>query len=166
MFEGITPSVPMDFVRKLKAIDKGLDCHFDRKVGRFMITQTGKISGKVPLGIVKGDDGGGYRYPDDRDIKFLQAADTHRKGQEIKDRVRKGEEYMQAHREKQDKDVAEEIKVRTKEDKQQLLKGFADTYNLGKYNSAHRRIEIQKKGAMDTKRGFKIVDKRSKICSG
>lgn len=160
MFEGITPSVPPDFVRKLKEIDKGLDCHFDRKVGRFVITQTGKVSGKVPLGIVKGDDGGGYRYPDDRDIKFLQEADTHRKGQEIKDRIRKGEEYMKAHREKQDKDVEDDLKYQTKDNKTQLLKGYAETYNLGKYNSAHRRIEIKKQDAVDTGKGFKIVDKR------
>jgi len=116
MYEGITPSVPTGFVTKLKRIDKGLDCHFDRAYGRFVITQTGKISGKRIVGIVKGDEGGGYRYPDNRDINYLHAADTHRKGQELKDRIRQGEEYIKARQDKDMDNAADAIKHATKID--------------------------------------------------
>ncbi len=146
MYEGITPSVPAEFLRKLKKLDKGLGCEFSREHSRFVITQTGKISGKVPVFLVLGDDGGGYRYPDQRDIDVLHRADMHRKGQEVKDRIRIGEEYMRESREKQDKSNASTIRDQTKDDKIQLSNTYVKSFNLGKGNSAFRRIEHKPKG--------------------
>ncbi|RPI88690.1 MAG: hypothetical protein EHM41_00005 [Chloroflexi bacterium] len=159
MYQGITPSVPPDFIRKLKNIDPGLDCEFSREHERFVITQQGKISGKVVVGLVKGDDGGGYRYPDDRDIKFLHRADMHRNGQEVKDRINNGEEYMMRVREQDKISFREDIKHQTKLDSHQLKKAYADTFNLGKYNSKYRRVEPKTKG-------YKVTDRRKLSTSG
>jgi len=153
MYQGITPSVPRDFVKKLKQIDPGLDCKFDRNYESFVITQKGKLSGEVVVGVIRGDDGGGYRYPDDRDIKFLHESDLHRPGQEVKDRIRKGEEYIQRYREKEKEDQRSDIKHQTKLDAEQLKRAYARTFNLGKYNSAYRRVEVKPKGLV-------ITDKR------
>lgn len=153
MYEGITPSVPERFRRDLKQLDSGLDCEFSREHGRFVITQTGKISGKVPVIVVLGDDGGGYRYPDQRDIRVLQEADLHRKGQEVRDRIQKGEDYMARTKEKQDKFNKDEIRTRTREDRIQLSNTYVKTFNLGKGSSQFRRIEHKPKG-------FVVRDKR------
>lgn len=159
-YEGITPSVPKSFLRDLHKLDPGLDCYFSRKYHRFVITQEGKISGKVPVAIVNGYEDGSYRYPDQRDIINLQQADLHRNGQEIKDRIQKGEEYLNDSRDKSMDMAEDEIKNRTKEDKQQLLEAYGETYNLGKYNSAHRRVEARKRGSLSPRKGYTVLDRR------
>lgn len=156
MFTGITPSVPTGFVRKLKAMDPGLDCEFSREHERFVITQTGKISGKVPVIVVRGDDGGGYRYPSDMDIKVLQGADLHKRGQEVKNRIVDGETYMAEAKAKSDADAADEIKGRTREDKIQLSNEYNKAFNMGKGNSSHRRVEAKKR----VLGGFTVTDNR------
>lgn len=159
-FEGITPTVPQSFLMDLKRLDPGLNCYFSRKYHRFVITQKGRISGNVPVAIINGYADGTYRYPDQRDIHMLQEADLHRKGQEVKDRIQKGENYMLTEKDKSMKNAEDAIKQRTKEDSQQLLRGYADTYNLGKYNSAYRRVSIQKSGNVTDRKGYKVIDRR------
>lgn len=166
-FEGITPSVPTSFLADLKRLDPGLDCHFSRKYHRFVITQRGKISGNVPVAIINGYEPdeenpyGTYRYPDQRDLINLMEADLHREGQGVKERIQKGEEYMVNHQDKSMKDAEDAIKHQTKLDSQQLLKGYADTYNLGKYNSAYRKVGLKSKGKpIEEKAGFTVIDKR------
>lgn len=153
MFQGITPSVDPSFNRKLKAIDPGLSCEFDRRYGKFIIYQQGKISGKVPALMVEGNDGGGYCYPHDGHLKILQQSDMHKSGQEVRDRIQKGEEYMAGERVKVKKFTDEEFRARTAEDKIQLANEYCKTFNLGKGNSAHRRITPKPKG-------FVVRDKR------
>jgi hypothetical protein len=165
-FEGITPSVPYRFLTDLKALDPGLDCHFSRKYHRFVITQKSNLSGNVPVAIINGYDPdeenpeGTYRYPDQRDIINLQQADLHRHGQEVKDRIKAGEEYMLNHQDKSMKDAEDAIKHQTKIDSHQLLKGYADSYNLGKYNSTYRRVETKPKGKVLPSKGYTVIDKR------
>lgn len=163
-YAGIVPEVPKSFLEELKRLDPELDCAFSRKYHRFVIYQEGKISGRVPVAIVNGyieEDGTTtYRYPDQRDIVNLYMADLHRSGQEIKDRIVEGEEYMLGHQEKSMKDAEDAIKHQTKEDKHQLMRGYAETYNLGKYNSTYRRVETRRKGKLIKRDGYTVNDRR------
>jgi len=156
MYKGMTPNPDRGFVNKLKKIDPTLDCSFNRAHGKFVITQLGKISGRVNVAIVEGNEGGGYRYPDNRDIRMLQRSDLHRSGQEVKDRVRDGEERMINAKIEQQRKVKEEIRDTTKDDKLQLASAYHEAFNLpgkGPSKSAFRRIEREPKG-------FTVHDKR------
>ena len=152
MYEGITPVVPREFVKKLKHIDKGLDCKFDRNQSRFIITQTGKISGQVPLFRVEGDDGGGYRYPDDRDIKAVNDADMHRRG--YRNAMREGEIMMEKQNARKTKDVEDTFRELTVDNKIQIANTWTKALRLGKGNSAFRRITPK------SSEGFTVNDNR------
>lgn len=155
MYQGITPVPDRVFLKRLKKIDPGLDCEFSRAYGKFVITQTGKISGKVPVAVVEGNEGGGYRYPDNRDLILLHRADMHRRGQEVRDRVQKGEEYLKGYKERHNRKVREEIRDVTKDDKHQLMRAYHDAFNMpGKGNAAFRRIEPK------SRKGYVVRDKR------
>lgn len=154
MFEGVTPSPPADFVKNLKRLDPGLGCEFSREHSKFVITQTGKLSGRVPVAIVEGNEGGGYRYPDNRDIIMLNECDLHRKGQEIKNRIRDGEEAMLSARKKADAYAEDELRYAAREDKRWAMQQFRQAYNEGKANSSLRRINVK------PKRGFTVNDHR------
>lgn len=155
MYSGIIPVVDRGFLKKLKRIDPGLDCEFDRKFGKFVIYQTGKISGRVPLAVIEGNEGGGYRYPDNRDIILIHEADMYYKGQELKDRVRRGEESMLAAKREEERKIREEIRDVTKDDKIQLMRSYHQTFNMGgKGNASFRRVTPK------PKRGYIVRDNR------
>jgi len=66
-------------VRKLREFDPDLSVEFDRGVGKFVIYQQGRISGKTVAMVIQGDGGHGcgFRQPDDRDLVRLRAVDMH-----------------------------------------------------------------------------------------
>jgi len=149
-YRGITPTVPRDFLRKLKRIDRTLDCVFDRDVGKFVITQQGKISGNVPVLIVAGDVGGGYRYPDNRDIRQLQRADMHRVG--YKEQMRRGEEHILSQKNREEAFVDDEIKHIARDNKRYLSEQFRRAQNDGKANASLRKVTSKPKGVVIDKR--------------
>jgi hypothetical protein len=154
MFQGITPEPDAGFVRKLKRFDPKLKCEFDRKCGKFIITQPNRLhSGRSIAAVVEGDFGGGYRQPDNRDIKMLARADFERKSHIA--RIREGEQY-----EKQDAHAYDEIKHATAENKRQL-RHYASILRGDRgdnVNPAFRRVTKKAKGTR--KNGYTVVDKR------
>lgn len=145
-FHGCTPSVDPGFMRKLKELDSTLDCYFDRDYCRFVITQRGRISGDVPVCIVGTDGEGVFRQPDEREIMMLTWSDLHRSGQEIKDRVRDGEEAMLEARRRSEEAAEDDIRYAAREDRRYAREQFARAGNMGKANSSVRRIEHKPKG--------------------
>jgi hypothetical protein len=134
------------FMRKLKEYDNTLNCYFDRDYCRFVITQVGNLSGEVPVCIVGTDGAGVFRQPDEREIHMLAMSDLHKSGQEIKDRVRGGEEEMMRIREKQDRDVKDDLMHAAREDRRYAMEQFARAGNMRKANASVRRIEHKPKG--------------------
>lgn len=145
MWTGLTPSVDHGFKRKLRDYDPDLDCVFDRQFGKFVVTQSSKVSGRVPAVIIGVDVEEGYRQPDDRDIRQIAKADFARKS--VKERIKEGEDYMREYRENQNAHVAEEIRDSTKDDKIQLMNAYRrHLLKDGKANSEFRRITPKSKG--------------------
>lgn len=141
MYTGLTPSPDPGFIRKLRKFDPNLRLEFDRQQGKFVITQPTRLnSGRVPLLIIGKYRDGSYRQPDERDLDFLLRADLHRKGQEVKDRIQEGEDYMISHQEKQFVDAREEIRLRAIDDKRWLMSQYNKAFNNSKANATFRRI--------------------------
>lgn len=133
------------FVQRLKQLDPKLGCKFVPDHGHFVITYTRPIGDPVNVWLIQ-DDAGGFRHPDDRDLRKLQESDLQRVP--IKDRLKEAALYMERDRERQRRKRKEEIRDRTKDDRIQLMRAAArfDSASGGKYNQAYRRIDIKPKG--------------------
>ena len=160
-YEGIPPVPDRGFIRKLKEISPKLSCEFDRYYGRFVITCEAEISGKYDLFLVNGDDGGGFRYPDDRDILTVQMADRYVKSR--RQRMREAAEYMDNHREKEAKREKDELRNATKDDRIQLMRSYTKGYNLGKWESTFRKINAIPKGHVIQRDGYKVIDRTNAV---
>ena len=131
------------FMKRLRSLDRNLDCYYERSHGHFVITYRRAIGQPVPLFIVQGDDGG-FRQPDQRDINKLHESDLHR--EDLKNRLQKTAKYMEAVRRKKRKQARELFRDRTKDDKLQLMQAFGRAANTSKSNSAFRRIKLKPRG--------------------
>lgn len=160
LYEGIPPVPDRGFIRKLKEISQKLDCEFSREYGKFVITAKGEISGRYELFMVEGDEGGGFRYPDNRDIAMVRKADRYVKSR--RQRIREAEEYMRTHREKENKRESDEIRNRTKDDKIQLARAYTKAANLGKWESTFRKVDTRPKGKVTERDGFVIIDRTNR----
>jgi hypothetical protein len=160
IFHGLTPSVPSGFLKDLKAYNKDLDCKFCRKRGRFVLTHKGDLSGEYEVAIVEGDEGGGYRYPDNRDIRTIYEADRYHRSR--KQRERESAEYMRKYRDDEDNREASEIRDRTKDGRRQLMKAYTKAYNLGKCESTFRKVKLRPKGKVEQRDGFVVIDRINK----
>ena len=157
MYEGIPPVPDRGFMRKLKEYNKDLDCEFSRKHGKFVITHKGEISGRYEVAIVEGDEGGGFRYPDNRDIRTLYEADRYHKSR--RQREREAAKYMREWREKEDKHEEDEIRARTRDSRRQLMRTYTKAFNLGKCESTFRKVNPLPKGKVTKREGFTIIDR-------
>lgn len=150
LFKGLTPSPDPGFVKKLKKYDPSLKVEFSRKHKKFVITQPRKLvqgGGRAETFVIEPmGDPSGYRQPDNRDFNFIVKSDMHRKGQEVKDRIREGEEFARETEEKQQKKVRDTFYEITKDDKIQLMNVVQKHTNQGKAKHAHRQIEVKPKG--------------------
>jgi len=145
MWQGITPNPDSGFVKKLRTFDPKLKCQFSRKLECFVITQPNRLhSGESVAAIVEGDDGAGYRQPDNRDIQTLYEADFENK--DHKKRILEGEEYMTNYREKEHKENIDEIRDIGKDSKYQLRNSLVKAYNMGKGMAPVRPIKVKPKG--------------------
>ena len=132
------------FPKRLKEIDKDLNCFFDRNVNRFVIHQkTDNPAIPNPRICVVETEGGNFRHPDLRDISFLQAADIRKEGP--KARLKRVAQYMIDEREKDRKSAKDMIRERTIDDKNQLMNAFSKVAGF-KGNSAFRRVKEKAKG--------------------
>lgn len=130
------------FMEDLKALDPRLGCYYERNHHHFVITYKRPIGDDVPIMVVE-DEAGGFRQPDQRDILKLQEFDTHRVS--MKERLEHSALYMERVREKKRKEVREEIRNRTKDDRRQLAPKIA-RLDGGKHNSTFRRINLKRRG--------------------
>lgn len=164
MYKGILPMPDRGFIRKLKEISPRLDCEFSRKHGKFVITCQAEISGRYELFLVEGDEGGGFRYPDNRDILTVHKADRYVKSR--RQRMREATEYMQKYREDEDKREKDEIHNRTKDGKLQLLRAYHKDFNLGKMESTFRKLYPRSKGKTTKRDGFTVIDRTLNAANG
>lgn len=132
------------FLKELKRLDSNLGCEYKQSHEHFVITYRRPIGDAVPVLCIENPDGS-FRRPDARDIKALQEGDTHRVP--MRDRLRQSAKHMAEVREKQRKDVKDNIRNMTKDDKIQLTRAFSKAANHGgKHNSAFQRVNPTPKG--------------------
>lgn len=132
------------FVRKLQSLDPNLGCKFETSHSHFVITYRRPVGEPVPVMLIEAQ-GGGFRHPDDRDIRKLQEGDLHRVS--LKDRLRVVAKHMEDEREKSRRKARSEIRDMTKDGKIQLSRTLAKAANSGgKHNSEFRRINLRPRG--------------------
>ena len=132
------------FPKRLKEIDKDLNCSFNSEIHRFVIHQrTENPNLPNPAICVVQTEEGNFRHPDLRDISFLQEADIRREGP--KARERRTAQYMIDEREKDRKRAKDMIRERTVDDKNQLIGAFSRLAGC-KGNSAFRRVKEKARG--------------------
>lgn len=134
---------PRSFVKDLKNICKHLDCEFEPRYERFIVTYKRAIGEPVPVFVVETDDKQ-FRYPDQRDIKKVVECDLERETVDEK-MQRISKQVWDAQREQQKK-ASQEWRERTLDDKLQLASRFAKLAGFGKGNSTFRRIDVKPKG--------------------
>lgn len=156
-YQGITPTPDSGFIRKLKDISPKLGCEFSREHARFVITCQAELSGRYELFMVNGDEGGGFRYPDNRDILAVQEADRYVKSR--RQRMRDADEYMRKHREDEEKSENDDIRNMTKDGKHQLIRAYTKDFNLGKCESTYRKVSARPKGRVTERDGYVVLDR-------
>lgn len=132
------------FLKKLKRLDQNLGCRYEPGHEHFVITYRRAVGAPVPVLLIEGP-GGGFRFPDERDIVKLKEGDLARVP--LKDRLREVAKHMEDEREKSRSRARENIRNMTKDDRRQLVSAFARAANSGgKHNSAFRRINPTPRG--------------------
>ena len=132
------------FPKRLKEIDKDLNCQWNPKTERFTIHQkTDNPMLPNPVICVVETEGGEFRHPDLRDIDLLQQANIRKEGP--KARMKRVAEYMIDEREKDRKNAKNMIREQTVDNKTQLVNAFSKAAGF-KGNSAFRRIKEKIRG--------------------
>ncbi len=132
------------FPKRLKEIDKDLNCSFNSTIHRFVIHQSTE-NPRLPnpaICVVQTEEGN-FRHPDQRDISFLEQADIRKEGP--KAREKRAAQYMIDEREKDRKRAKDMIRERTVDDKIQLVNVFSKAAGF-KGNSAFRRVREKARG--------------------
>lgn len=130
--ESALVNVPSTFLERLMAIDKNLNCRYNKFSDRFLITHNNKI-----IFTVEG------RYPDQREIGIIAEADFRRKS--LEKRLREDECRETEMTQKAAVDAKENIRDITKDNKIQLKRAY-ERLDGGKHNSAFRRTQAKPKG--------------------
>lgn len=148
MSSGISPTptgVMATFPKRLKEIDRNLNCKFDPSNKKFVVHYQTKnpVIGNARIMVVEGE-GGEFRHPDLRDIDTIMESDINKR--DPKDRIKESAEYMVEERKKDRKNATEMIRDQTKDNKIQLINAFARLAGVGKGNSAFRRVQAKARG--------------------
>jgi hypothetical protein len=123
------------FMRDLKNMDKRLGIKWN---GQFFIITYDRGHGEpVNIAAVKNEDGT-FRQPDRRDLDFLLSGDLERIRPQ--DHLARVAQYMETVRDRDKAKAKDLIRNLTKDNKIQLMRAMVQLYNLGKGNSAFRRI--------------------------
>ena len=131
----IGPAPERGFVKSLKTMDKKLGIKFNGK--NFVVTYDRPYGEPANIHLVRTADGG-FRQPDTRDLNFIKSGDME--NDRLKDRLDRLARHCEDIRAKMKKKGREEIRDMTKDNKVQLKNAFIKANNLGKANSAFRRI--------------------------
>lgn len=129
------PTPDRSFMRDLKLKDKRLGLKWNGS--HFVITYDRGYGEPVNISCVK-DDTGGFRQPDRRDLEFLYSGDMERTRPQ--DHLAKVAQYMDAVRKKDKEKAKDLIRHMTRDGKRQLIRAIGQLYNVGKFNSAFRRV--------------------------
>lgn len=135
------------FMRRLKNLDPRLGCKYRHDVEKFVITHDRAIGPPAEIFLVE-TTRGDFRQPSQYDIHTLCEGDLHRT--DVRTRMDKATRYMENHRKKEEENAESEIRDRTKDDKLQLMNTYVKAFNLGKGNSAFRRITPKPKPKPET----------------
>ena len=142
MYEGITPAPDSVFIKKLKNMDRKLDCVFSRVNRRFVVTYDRPVGDPaIIMGIAIDKP---FRQPDERDLIFLESGDFAKES--VKHRMTRTAKYMEDYRTEQARKRRENLRDMTKDGNNQLRSKFARYDGAGKGNSTFRRIERKPKG--------------------
>ena len=138
----LSPAPDSGFVKKLKNMDRKLDCSFNRVSERFVITYDRPVGDPaIIMGVAVNEP---FRRPDERDLKFLDSGDFAKESP--KHRMTRTAKYMEDYRNAQDKKRKDNIRDMTKDGKNQLMRDFARRGGAAKANSTFRRVEPKSKG--------------------
>ena len=132
------------FPKRLKEIDRDLNCVFNATLHRFVIHQKtdNPAIPNAPICVVQTEQGN-FRHPDQRDISFLQQADIRKEGPKV--RMKRVAHYMIDEREKDRKNAKDMIREQTVDNKNQLIGAFS-RLSGAKGNSAFRRVKDKARG--------------------
>ena len=146
MYCGLTPVPDSGFVRRLKEYDSNLFVEFNRVYGKFAIMQKRPAGPpRIVMLVVGGENPAGWRQPDGRELHILGAADFHR-GPSLRDRMIRGEQAIVDFHRRQKRNVNDELRDITKDDKYQLLRTYQDAFNTGKGTRPFRPITPKPRG--------------------
>ena len=140
------------FLQDLKTLDPRLDVMWNRDIERFVITFKRATGTPVSLFVVKRDEDGGFRQPDNRDILFLKRHDLSRTS--LNAYLNEISSYMEGYREKKRKESAENFRDMTKDDKIQLAKALARPTSPKSGQGTFAKINRKPKNAV------KVIDHR------
>lgn len=131
------------FLRNLKSMDKRLDCVFRPEHEHFVITYQRPYGEPVNLHCVKASDGG-FRQPDNRDLKVIYDGDMSNKRPEVE--LQKRAYELLSVREESQKKSKEMFRDMTKDDRIQLMNAFQKAHGVGKNKAAFRPVTYKPKG--------------------
>lgn len=134
------------FMQRLRCMDSRLGCEFNTKTGRFNITYQRATGLPVPL-IQVNSDSGGFKFPDERELKMLYDGDMNK--MTLRERLNKTSKYVQDYRENAEKKARENIRDMTKDNKHQLKNVF-DRVDGQAQTTHFRKIEPKPKGEVIT----------------
>lgn len=130
-------------MKNLKNLDRRLDCVFRPEHGHFVITYQRPYGEPVNLHCVKASDGG-FRQPDNRDLKVIYDGDMSNKRPEVE--LQKRAYELLSVREESQKKSKEMFRDMTKDDRIQLMNAFQKAYGVGKNKAAFRPVTYKPKG--------------------
>lgn len=145
-WQGIPPVPDRVFIQRLKRFDPDLSVEFDRTMGKFVIYQEGRISGRSVAMVVQGDENeSGFRYPDQRDLETLSMVDMHN------DRVRRmllhdREQQMLDIREKDQRNAHATLREAGIDDRHYMQRTLRRALNDGKAAPHVRQVTPRPRG--------------------
>ena len=131
------PECDRSFRRDLRNLDSRLGVKWNGQ--NFIVVYDRGYGDPVNVYCVKEQDGG-FRQPDRRDLEIISQGDLAR-GESMDMRLKKLAYASEKMRERMREKAHENIRDMTKDDATILRQRIGQAANLGKYNSAFRRIE-------------------------
>lgn len=131
------------FMKNLKNLDRRLDCVFRPEHEHFVITYQRPYGEPVNLHCVKASDGG-FRQPDNRDLKVIYDGDMSNKRPEVE--LQKRAYELLSVREESQKKSKEMFRDMTKDDRHSLMNSFRKAHGIGKNAPKFRQITYKPKG--------------------
>jgi hypothetical protein len=127
------------FMKRLKEQDPKLGCHFNGR--HFVITYDRAYGDPAVIWVVQSATDKGFRQPDQRDLDAIMRSDIN--NESPKERHQRVAQYMERFRLQSRERARSNFRDLTKDNRVQLHNAFGKIGGVGKFNSAHRRIDPQ-----------------------